>query len=907
MFACLVGGKFSGKCKHAVKCIKSRNDAIRKKKKATVRFLKKDVADLLAAGHDSNAFGRMDVLISEMNQAYCYEMIEKYCDLILNLLPSLRKQRECPEVALGVVSTLIYAAARFPDLPELCDLRHIFAERYGGHMESFVNAEFVDKIQTRSFSKEKKLQLMQSIADEFSVGWDCWAFERRAPNSPAVKYEQPREVESLQSANDATPLVQAKTRKDETLPDKNYEPTPRTVAQRQVQTELKDNMLSAGNTGQLHATAKKTRKATTDEIENVEPHQANMLVSSFDDLNAVSYSNTSKVQEKQDQCDSEKQGVLMMKSWNEKTNVIPPSKSKGSKNNYQLIEKTKSGLEYDTSSQRHRDWLEHTGKERQPMGPVNNKVTGTNMVPPYVKPKVNHLTVTDDYWRVRKPFSISYDKPHDIYDNAEDVIFGDKVIKSSSMQMKSQRLIATETYDRGIHEEKLSCQTPRHQRRHVSRQISSINGECYDEGKTRTRHPREHIDDEMRNQGRNEYRQRAGANGEYYDEWKTRIRHPSQPNEDVMDNQRQTPSVGTNDEYFDERKSRTSYQGEPVYDELDTKRRHRSRRSASSNGEYYDEKNIRTRHPREPIDVEMDNRGQHTSRWSTVNNGEYYDEGKTRTRFPREPIYDEMGNRQRHTSRRSAGNNGEYYDEGKIRARSPREPIYDEMDNQRRRTSRRSASNSGKYYDEGHVRPISPREPIYGAMDNRGRHTSRQSTGINREYYDEGKTRARRHPREVTGDEMDIATDSGELMPRTPAGCGRNGGRHKAPIFDEEHEDEEMVMDKLLIHYSKKGTVNERIHKGRRSRTPLRDHVLDSDFSYHVSGALTPGRKVAARPPKRTVSLPSEPVGSSEVSKVPARSATLQPDSLSPNGRRVHPRLPEYDDLAAHFTALKKA
>ncbi|WOK93389.1 hypothetical protein Cni_G02086 [Canna indica] len=178
------------------------------------------------------------------------------------------------------------------------------------------------------------------------------------------------------------------------------------------------------------------------------------------------------------------------------------------------------------------------------MGPVNNKVTGTNMVPPYVKTKVNHLTVTDNYWMVRNPFSISYDKPHDIYDNTEDVIFGDK--------MMSQRLMATETYDRSIHEEKLSCQTPRHQRRHVSRKISSINGEWYHEGKTRTRHPREPIDDEMCNQGRNEYRQRAGANGEYYVEWKTRIRHPSQPNEGVMDNQRQTRSVGTNDEYFDE-------------------------------------------------------------------------------------------------------------------------------------------------------------------------------------------------------------------------------------------------------------------------------------------------------------------------------------------------------------------
>lgn len=45
--------------KRAVKRIRLRMDAIVKKKQATVRLLKKDVADLLAAGHESNAFGRV--------------------------------------------------------------------------------------------------------------------------------------------------------------------------------------------------------------------------------------------------------------------------------------------------------------------------------------------------------------------------------------------------------------------------------------------------------------------------------------------------------------------------------------------------------------------------------------------------------------------------------------------------------------------------------------------------------------------------------------------------------------------------------------------------------------------------------------------------------------------------------
>lgn len=48
---------------------------------------------------------------------------------------------ECPQEALEAVSTLIFAAARFPDLPELCDLRHIFTEKYGSSVEPFVNSE----------------------------------------------------------------------------------------------------------------------------------------------------------------------------------------------------------------------------------------------------------------------------------------------------------------------------------------------------------------------------------------------------------------------------------------------------------------------------------------------------------------------------------------------------------------------------------------------------------------------------------------------------------------------------------------------------------------------------------------------------------------------------------------------
>lgn len=49
--------------KSLVKLTKSRIDVIRRKKKATLKFLKKDIADLLANGLDINAYGRVILFV----------------------------------------------------------------------------------------------------------------------------------------------------------------------------------------------------------------------------------------------------------------------------------------------------------------------------------------------------------------------------------------------------------------------------------------------------------------------------------------------------------------------------------------------------------------------------------------------------------------------------------------------------------------------------------------------------------------------------------------------------------------------------------------------------------------------------------------------------------------------------
>lgn len=50
--------------KSLIKLTKTRIDVIRRKRNATQKFLKKDIADLLVNGLDINAFGRVILLVS---------------------------------------------------------------------------------------------------------------------------------------------------------------------------------------------------------------------------------------------------------------------------------------------------------------------------------------------------------------------------------------------------------------------------------------------------------------------------------------------------------------------------------------------------------------------------------------------------------------------------------------------------------------------------------------------------------------------------------------------------------------------------------------------------------------------------------------------------------------------------
>ncbi|XP_015933426.1 uncharacterized protein LOC107459711 isoform X1 [Arachis duranensis] len=178
--------KVYSKCKAYARLTRTRLETIRKKRNAVEKFLKKDIVDLLSSNLDYNAYGRAEGLLVEQNMSSCYELIEKYIECILDHAKELYDQGDCPEECKEAIPSLIYAAARFSDLPELRDLRTLFTAKYGASLEPYLSKEFVKKLRKDPPSKEMKIQLLSDLAEEFSIRFDSKALEQKLQSLPPL-------------------------------------------------------------------------------------------------------------------------------------------------------------------------------------------------------------------------------------------------------------------------------------------------------------------------------------------------------------------------------------------------------------------------------------------------------------------------------------------------------------------------------------------------------------------------------------------------------------------------------------------------------------------------------------------------------------------------------------------------
>eukprot|EP01018_Ginkgo_biloba_P022464 Gb_27188 [translate_table: standard] len=189
----LFGWGKASKCKSLIKVLRSRMKLLRNKRDIQVKLLRRDVAQLLGDGQDHTTLGRVDLLFKEQNLLAGYDMVEHFCECILQRLSYIRRHKDCPQDINEAVSSLIFAAARCADLPELQCLRSLFAKRYGHQFASAavelfpdcgVNQQIIEKLSIRSPSSDAKLKLMKEIAGEFNVQWDSSNIEAELCEHP---------------------------------------------------------------------------------------------------------------------------------------------------------------------------------------------------------------------------------------------------------------------------------------------------------------------------------------------------------------------------------------------------------------------------------------------------------------------------------------------------------------------------------------------------------------------------------------------------------------------------------------------------------------------------------------------------------------------------------------------------
>ncbi|XP_056849303.1 uncharacterized protein LOC108819485 isoform X1 [Raphanus sativus] len=154
---------------------------LRNKRQVVVKQMRRDIALLLQSGQDATARIRVEHVIREQNILAANEIIELFCELIVSRLTIISKHKECPVDLKEGIASLIFAAPRCSEIPELGDLKDIFEKKYGRDFVSAatelrptcgVNRMLVDRLSVMRPYGEVKLKVMKEIAKEFQVDWD---------------------------------------------------------------------------------------------------------------------------------------------------------------------------------------------------------------------------------------------------------------------------------------------------------------------------------------------------------------------------------------------------------------------------------------------------------------------------------------------------------------------------------------------------------------------------------------------------------------------------------------------------------------------------------------------------------------------------------------------------------------
>ncbi|XP_004297125.1 PREDICTED: uncharacterized protein LOC101300241 [Fragaria vesca subsp. vesca] len=174
----LFGRSKTSKLKPVLALALSRLVVLKTQRQARCSQSRSDVLQLLQLGHHDRALIRVEQVIKEQNMLDVYVMIERYCNLLIERVHLIEQERECPEELREAASSMLYAASRCGEFPELQEIRSILSARFGKEFTARsielrnncgVSLIMTQKLSTRMPSRESRMKVLKEIAFDNSI------------------------------------------------------------------------------------------------------------------------------------------------------------------------------------------------------------------------------------------------------------------------------------------------------------------------------------------------------------------------------------------------------------------------------------------------------------------------------------------------------------------------------------------------------------------------------------------------------------------------------------------------------------------------------------------------------------------------------------------------------------------
>ncbi|KAL0549310.1 hypothetical protein IC582_013791 [Cucumis melo] len=156
----------------------SRTSILKNQHRARCSLARADVLQLLNLGYQHRAQLRVEIVIKENNMLDALGMIEDYCCLLVEKVALFQMNKECPGEVKEAISSLIFAASRCGEFPELQEIRRIFELKFGTEFASSaidlrnncgVSPKMIQKFSTKQPTAETKLKVLKEIASENGI------------------------------------------------------------------------------------------------------------------------------------------------------------------------------------------------------------------------------------------------------------------------------------------------------------------------------------------------------------------------------------------------------------------------------------------------------------------------------------------------------------------------------------------------------------------------------------------------------------------------------------------------------------------------------------------------------------------------------------------------------------------